>query len=82
MLFTFRQHGCNGFIIHEWFKHFVVGGFPKKPLLQQRMGKTARVVVCGLKGVGKTAVLEQLIYGNVTSDTVWMVLLFCAFSSV
>ncbi|XP_023721431.1 NF-kappa-B inhibitor-interacting Ras-like protein [Cryptotermes secundus] len=33
------------------------------------MGKTTRVVVCGLKGVGKTAILEQLIYGNVTKTT-------------
>ncbi|XP_068084481.1 NF-kappa-B inhibitor-interacting Ras-like protein 2 isoform X2 [Anabrus simplex] len=30
------------------------------------MGKTTRVVVCGLRSVGKTAILEQLIYGNVT----------------
>lgn len=29
------------------------------------MGKTSKVIVCGMKGVGKTAVLEQLIYGNV-----------------
>lgn len=29
------------------------------------MGKTSKIVVCGMKGVGKTAVLEQLIYGNV-----------------
>lgn len=29
------------------------------------MGKTSKVVVCGMKGVGKTAILEQLIYGNV-----------------
>ncbi|KAJ9597963.1 hypothetical protein L9F63_011164, partial [Diploptera punctata] len=35
---------------------------------QQKMGKTTRVVVCGLKGVGKTAILEQLIYGNVTKS--------------
>ncbi|KAL1491004.1 hypothetical protein ABEB36_011666 [Hypothenemus hampei] len=33
------------------------------------MGKTAKVVVCGMKGVGKTAILEQVIYGNVTSNT-------------
>ncbi|XP_015596011.1 NF-kappa-B inhibitor-interacting Ras-like protein [Cephus cinctus] len=33
------------------------------------MGKTTRVVVCGMKGVGKTALLEQLIYGNVNSTT-------------
>ncbi|XP_043267536.1 NF-kappa-B inhibitor-interacting Ras-like protein [Venturia canescens] len=31
------------------------------------MGKTTKVVVCGMKGVGKTALLEQLIYGNVTT---------------
>ena len=28
------------------------------------MGKTCRVVVCGTAGVGKTAVLEQVIYGT------------------
>ncbi|KAH0950904.1 hypothetical protein HN011_000344 [Eciton burchellii] len=33
------------------------------------MGKTTRVVVCGMKGVGKTALLEQLIYGNVDKKT-------------
>ncbi|KAL4703756.1 hypothetical protein ACJJTC_017544 [Scirpophaga incertulas] len=30
------------------------------------MGKSSKVVVCGMKGVGKTAILEQLIYGSVT----------------
>lgn len=30
-----------------------------------KMGKTSKVVICGMKGVGKTAVLEQLIYGTV-----------------
>ena len=34
------------------------------------MGKTTRVVVCGMKSVGKTALLEQLVYGNVTHKTV------------
>jgi NF-kappa-B inhibitor-interacting Ras-like protein len=34
------------------------------------MGKTSKVVVCGMKGVGKTAILEQVIYGNITSKTV------------
>lgn len=34
------------------------------------MGKTTKVVVCGMKGVGKTAVLEQAIYGNYTKDAV------------
>ncbi|KAK3914695.1 NF-kappa-B inhibitor-interacting Ras-like protein [Frankliniella fusca] len=33
------------------------------------MGKTLRVVVCGMAGVGKTAILEQLIHGNVTPAT-------------
>lgn len=30
------------------------------------MGKTTKVVVCGMKGVGKTTMLEQLIYGTIT----------------
>jgi len=34
------------------------------------MGKTAKVVVCGARGVGKTAILEQLIHGHVSPDTV------------
>lgn len=34
------------------------------------MGKTTKVIVCGMKGVGKTALLEQLIYGNVNVKTV------------
>ncbi|XP_023013256.1 NFKB inhibitor interacting Ras like 1 [Leptinotarsa decemlineata] len=29
------------------------------------MGKISKVVVCGMKGVGKTAILEQVIYGNI-----------------
>ncbi|XP_057325330.1 NF-kappa-B inhibitor-interacting Ras-like protein [Microplitis mediator] len=33
------------------------------------MGKPTKVVVCGMKGVGKTAMIEQLIYGNVSSKT-------------
>uniref|UniRef100_A0A069DQ45 Putative ras family small gtpase n=1 Tax=Panstrongylus megistus TaxID=65343 RepID=A0A069DQ45_9HEMI len=33
------------------------------------MGKTTRVVVCGWKGVGKTAILEQAIYGKLTKET-------------
>ncbi|CAI9607998.1 unnamed protein product [Staurois parvus] len=28
------------------------------------MGKGSRVVICGLATVGKTAILEQVIYGN------------------
>lgn len=34
------------------------------------MGKTTKVVVCGMKGVGKTALLEQLIYGSINTKTV------------
>ncbi|XP_049880408.1 NF-kappa-B inhibitor-interacting Ras-like protein isoform X4 [Pectinophora gossypiella] len=34
-----------------------------------KMGKTSKVVICGMKGVGKTAVLEQLIYGNVNQKS-------------
>ncbi|KAL3285795.1 hypothetical protein HHI36_000319 [Cryptolaemus montrouzieri] len=33
------------------------------------MGRTSKVIVCGMKGVGKTAVLQQVIYGNVTTKT-------------
>ncbi|XP_014250409.1 NF-kappa-B inhibitor-interacting Ras-like protein 2 [Cimex lectularius] len=33
------------------------------------MGKTAKIVVCGKKGVGKTSILEQAIYGKLTKDT-------------
>lgn len=34
------------------------------------MGKTCKVVVCGMKGVGKTAILEQAVYGNITQQSV------------
>lgn len=34
------------------------------------MGKTCKVVVCGMKGVGKTSILEQAIYGHLTEKTV------------
>uniref|UniRef100_A0A1B6MFH4 NF-kappa-B inhibitor-interacting Ras-like protein n=2 Tax=Cicadellinae TaxID=33370 RepID=A0A1B6MFH4_9HEMI len=33
------------------------------------MGKTTRVIVCGMKSVGKTAILEQAIYGNYNKDS-------------
>lgn len=36
-----------------------------KAIYFTKMGKTSKVVICGMKGVGKTAILEQLIYGNV-----------------
>lgn len=34
------------------------------------MGKFSKVVVCGMKGVGKTAILEQVIYGSITEKSV------------
>nr|CAI5834567.1 unnamed protein product [Callosobruchus analis] len=33
------------------------------------MGKISKVVVCGMKGVGKTAILEQVIYGNISEKS-------------
>lgn len=33
------------------------------------MGKSSKVVVCGMKGVGKTSILEQVIYGNLNEQT-------------
>lgn len=39
-------------------------------MLTSKPSKIGKVVICGMKGVGKTAILEQLIYGNVTPDTV------------
>lgn len=39
-------------------------------MLTSKISKVGKVVICGAKGVGKTSILEQLIYGNVTLDTV------------
>lgn len=39
-------------------------------LLQVDMGKGCKVVVCGQAAVGKTAILEQLLYGNHTVGTI------------
>ncbi|XP_067633376.1 NF-kappa-B inhibitor-interacting Ras-like protein isoform X1 [Eurosta solidaginis] len=38
-------------------------------MLTAKIGKVGKVLICGMKGVGKTALLEQLIYGNVNMDT-------------
>ncbi|ETN67074.1 kappa b-ras [Anopheles darlingi] len=38
-------------------------------MLTSKISKVSKVVICGAKGVGKTAILEQLIYGNVTIDS-------------
>lgn len=35
------------------------------------MGKGCKVVVCGQAAVGKTAILEQLLYGNHTVGEDW-----------
>ncbi|TMW40021.1 hypothetical protein DOY81_014899, partial [Sarcophaga bullata] len=42
-----------------------------------KIGKVGKVLICGMKGVGKTALLEQLIYGNVNMDTVRQLLNNC-----
>lgn len=34
------------------------------------MGKTYRIVICGMKDVGKTLILEQVIYGSHKNNTV------------
>jgi len=34
------------------------------------MGKISKIVVCGHAGVGKTAIIEQLMYGNHVTGTV------------
>lgn len=39
-------------------------------MLTSKPSKVAKVVICGMKSVGKTAILEQLIYGSITPDTV------------
>lgn len=39
-------------------------------MLTTKVGKVGKVLVCGMKGVGKTALVEQLIYGNITAETV------------
>lgn len=39
-------------------------------MLTAKIGKVSKVLICGAKGVGKTALLEQLIYGNITLESV------------
>ncbi|XP_055855104.1 NF-kappa-B inhibitor-interacting Ras-like protein [Episyrphus balteatus] len=34
-----------------------------------KASKGGKVLVCGMKGVGKTALIEQLIYGNITIES-------------
>lgn len=35
-----------------------------------KTNKSAKVLLCGMKNVGKTTLVEQLIYGNVTLEKV------------
>ena len=35
------------------------------------MGKSCKVVVCGQASVGKTSILEQLLYGNHVVGECW-----------
>ena len=34
------------------------------------MGKSYKIVICGMAGVGKTAILEQVVHGNHVVGTV------------
>lgn len=47
-------------------------------MLTSKPAKVGKVVICGMKGVGKTAILEQLIYGHITPDSVG-IFFFCKF---
>ncbi|KAH8348561.1 hypothetical protein KR084_008717 [Drosophila pseudotakahashii] len=38
-------------------------------MLNAKIGKVGKVLVCGMKGVGKTALIEQLVYGHVNPET-------------
>lgn len=39
-------------------------------MLTTKPNKSAKVLLCGMKNVGKTTLVEQLIHGNVTLETV------------
>ncbi|XP_030380028.1 NF-kappa-B inhibitor-interacting Ras-like protein isoform X1 [Scaptodrosophila lebanonensis] len=38
-------------------------------MLTAKIGKVVKILVCGMKGVGKTALIEQLVYGNINAET-------------
>ncbi|XP_058456991.1 NF-kappa-B inhibitor-interacting Ras-like protein [Malaya genurostris] len=38
-------------------------------MLTSKISKVGKVIICGAKGVGKTTILEQLIYGNITIES-------------
>lgn len=44
--------------------------YDDKKMLTSKPQKIAKVVICGMKSVGKTTIVEQLIYGNMTPDSV------------
>lgn len=45
-------------------------------MLNAKIGKVGKVLVCGMKNVGKTALIEQLVYGNINAESVRLSLLF------
>lgn len=49
-------------------KKFVIKNIEK--MLTTKQNKSAKVLICGMKNVGKTSLVEQLIYGNVTLESV------------
>lgn len=50
-------------------------GSPADPALGRSMGKGYKVVVCGMASVGKTAILEQLLYGKHTVGEIFLLFL-------
>lgn len=47
-------------------------GSPADSARSARMGKGYKVAVCGMASVGKTAVLEQLLYGKHTVGEIFL----------
>lgn len=45
-------------------------------MLNAKIGKVGKVLVCGMKNVGKTALIEQLVYGNINAESVSVPRLF------
>lgn len=62
---------CNYLAKHnKIYETIIIGVKVMLTTSNSKMGKVGKVVICGMKGVGKTAILEQLIYGNITPDSV------------
>lgn len=51
-------------------------GSPADSALPGKMGKGYKVVVCGMASVGKTAILEQLLYGKHTVGEIFFYFFF------